>query len=181
MPETATSKNVTVQTVSIDVIKPYWRNAKTGANVDMLAESIRKYGYTSFIVVDKDFTIIAGHSRYKALKKLGYGEIQVNVVDLPEKEVKELRLLDNKISELNEWDEETLAIELREVNSDVILQAFEFELSEDLLSDTLVSAPVTQVELDRAGSSVGQFENNEYQRKDVMCPHCGGEFQIELK
>lgn len=62
--------NVKVEEIDIDLIKPYWRNAKTGSNVDELAESIKKYGYTSYIVVDKDYEIIAGHSRYKALKKL---------------------------------------------------------------------------------------------------------------
>jgi|SRR5690606_39181955 len=105
-----------IQTINIDLIKPYWRNPRKNEKaVAAVKESIRKYGYNQPIVVDKKYTIIVGHTRYKALRELGYTEVPVVVLDLPEKKAKQYRIADNKTAEKADWDQDLLMFELREI------------------------------------------------------------------
>jgi len=95
-------------------IHPYKRNArKNDQAVEAVAESIKQCGYRSPIVVDENNVILCGHTRYKALKKLGWTECNV-VRDeyASDEQKKKYRLLDNKVGEIAEWDNELLKIEL---------------------------------------------------------------------
>ena len=61
-------------------LKPYENNPRINDEaVDDVAESIRQCSYIAPIIVDEDGVILAGHTRYKALKKLGYQECEVVV------------------------------------------------------------------------------------------------------
>jgi DNA-binding PadR family transcriptional regulator len=95
-------------------IHPYPKNPrKNAAAVDAVIESINQCGYIAPIIVDEDGVILAGHTRYKALKKLGKKEIEVIVREgLTEEQKRKYRLLDNKTNELADWDFELLAGEL---------------------------------------------------------------------
>lgn len=95
-------------------LKPYGRNPrKNDKAVDAVAESIREFGFKVPIVADKDGTIIAGHTRFKAAKKLGLETVPVIIADdLTPEQVKAFRLADNRVAELAEWDFELLAEEL---------------------------------------------------------------------
>lgn len=69
-------KNVEVKSMSIDDIKPYENNPRDNDDaVDAVANSIKEFGWQQPIVVDKDMVIIAGHTRYKAAKRLGYTKV----------------------------------------------------------------------------------------------------------
>jgi hypothetical protein len=98
----------------LDCIIPYDKNPrKNDCAVDAVVESIKQCGYCQPIFVDEDNVIIAGHTRYKALKKLGYKECEVIVrTDMTEEQKRKYRLLDNKTNELAEWDLGLLAEEL---------------------------------------------------------------------
>ena len=62
-------------------IKPYENNPRINDDaVDDVAESIRQCSYITPIIVDEDGVILAGHTRYKALLKLGKKECSVMVV-----------------------------------------------------------------------------------------------------
>lgn len=82
-------------------IKPYEKNPrKNDEAVKYVAESIKEFGFKVPIVVDKDMTIVAGHTRYKAAKKLGLNEVPVIVADdLTDEQIKAFRLADNKTGE----------------------------------------------------------------------------------
>ena len=57
-----------LQTIPIKNIRPYPNNPrKNDGAVDAVAESIRQCGYVAPIIVDENMTILAGHTRYKAL------------------------------------------------------------------------------------------------------------------
>lgn len=71
----------------------------------------------------------------------------MNVVDLPEKEVKELRLLDNKIAENNQWDFDLLKVEMLEVGNDMVLSAFADLFDEDFLKSNATVDIVTSEDL----------------------------------
>lgn len=98
----------------LDEIHPYDKNPRRNDGaVDAVSESIRQCGYIAPIIVDENGQILAGHTRYKALKKLGRTEAEVVVKEgLTEEQKKKYRLLDNKTNELAEWDLELLKEEL---------------------------------------------------------------------
>ena len=87
-------------------IKPYGKNPrKNDGAVDAVAESIKQCGYCSPIVVDENYEVLAGHTRLKALKKLGRKECEVVVKEgLTEEQKQKYRILDNKTGEFAEWD-----------------------------------------------------------------------------
>lgn len=103
-----------LKTLKIEEIRPYERNARKNDNaVDAVAKSIEQCTYVAPIVVDENHVILAGHTRWKALKKLGRTECECIVKDgLTEEQKKKYRLLDNKTNELAEWDFDLLAEEL---------------------------------------------------------------------
>lgn len=103
-----------IQNVPLEEITPYSKNPrKNDQAVHAVMESIKQCGYVAPIIVDEDGVILAGHTRYKALKNLGRTEAEVVVKNgLTEDQKRKYRLLDNKTSELAEWDFDLLAEEL---------------------------------------------------------------------
>ena len=109
-------------------VKPYEKNPRRNDSaVDAVAASIQEFGWKQPIVVDKDGIIIAGHTRYKAAKKLGLKDVPVVVADdLTEEQVKAYRLADNKVAEKSEWDFDLLKEEL-DALFDFDMTAFGFD------------------------------------------------------
>lgn len=69
-------------TISLDKIKPYERNPrKNDEAVAAVMESIKQCTYVAPIIVDENNVILAGHTRYKALKKLGKFDGQKSGID----------------------------------------------------------------------------------------------------
>lgn len=99
-------------------LKPYENNPRINDEaVDDVVESIRQCSYIAPIVIDEDGVILAGHTRYKALKKLGYQECEVVVVSaLTDEQKKKYRLYDNKTAEMASWDQKKLSAELCDVD-----------------------------------------------------------------
>lgn len=117
-----------VESRSIKEIKPYEHNPRNNDGaVDAVAASIKEFGWQQPIVVDKDGVIIAGHTRYKAAKKLRLKEVPVVVAEnLTEEQVKAYRLADNKTGELAGWDFSALEEELAAI-SEIDMSAFGFD------------------------------------------------------
>ena len=109
-----------IETRRLSDIKPYPNNPRKNDNaVDGVAESIKQCGYCAPIIVDENGIILAGHTRLKALKKLGWKEAEVVVRDgLSAEQKKKYRLLDNKTGEIALWDTELLQAELVDINFD---------------------------------------------------------------
>lgn len=102
------------ETRKLTDIIPYENNPRINDGaVDAVAESIRQCGYIAPIIVDEDGVILAGHTRHKALQKLGMAEAEVLVkTGLTEEQKRKYRLLDNKTNELAAWDFDKLVQEL---------------------------------------------------------------------
>ncbi len=115
---------MTIETWPIDRPQPYDKNPRLNDDaVEVVAKSIREFGFRQPIVVDDAGVIIIGHTRLKAAKSLGLSEVPVHVArGLSPEQVKALRIADNKTAEIAEWNLELLPIELAE------LQGMDFDL-----------------------------------------------------
>lgn len=102
----------------IDDLIPYEHNAKehNETQIKNLATSLQKYGWQNPILIDKDNVIVAGHGRVLGAKELGQTEVPcIYADDLTEEQVREYRILDNKLNE-SAWIDEELEFELPELD-----------------------------------------------------------------
>ena len=125
--------------IELKKIKQYEKNPrKNDEAVGPVAESIKEFGFKCPIILDKDNVIVAGHTRYKAAKRLKLKEVPCIVADdLTEEQIKAFRLADNKVGEIAEWDFDLLNMELESISFDMssfgfnILNEEEKEIEED--------------------------------------------------
>jgi len=112
-------------------LKPYQNNPRKNAGaVDAVAASIKEFGFRPPIIIKDDGTVINGHTRLKAAKKLGMKEVPcIRVTDLTEEQIKQFRLIDNKTSELSSWDPDLLEGEL--IGMDFSELEFDFDFTGD--------------------------------------------------
>lgn len=118
-----------IQMLKLSDVKPYENNPrKNNEAVKQVAQSIKEFGFKVPVVIDKNNVIIAGHTRYKAAKRLKMKEIPTIIADdLTDEQVKAFRLADNKVAEKAEWDFDLLPLEINNI-VDIDMGAFGFEL-----------------------------------------------------
>ena len=162
------------ETWPIDKLIEYARNPRKNDHaVDRVAAAIREFGFRVPVVAKSDGTVVDGHLRLKAAKKLGLTEVPVVLADdMTDLQIKAFRLSVNKMAELAQWDDELLAIELHELNAadfDMALIGFDAnELSSAMNLDSLI-------EQDAPESSSKEIDPDDY-KMGCMCPKCGFEF-----
>jgi len=103
-----------VKNIAVDKLIPYEFNNKKHdvTQIDRIANSIKEFGFTQPIVIDKDNFVIIGHGRLEASKKLGLDKVPCVQMDkLNATQIKKLRILDNKLNE-SERDMDNLRLEL---------------------------------------------------------------------
>tara|TARA_B100000674_G_scaffold487510_1_gene497926 strand:+ start:2264 stop:3448 length:1185 start_codon:yes stop_codon:yes gene_type:complete len=128
---------------NIDKPIPYINNARkiNQEAVDKVAASLKEFGWQQPIVVDSSNTIIVGHTRLKAARKLGYKEVPVHIAkDLSKNQVKAYRLADNRTGEYTDWDEALLSIEIKELleqNVDLDLTGFKDKEIQTILNNSI--------------------------------------------
>ena len=112
----------------LDELKPYEKNPRKNEDaVEYVANSIKEFGFKVPIIVDENNIIIAGHTRYKASKKLGIKEVPCIIADdLTEEQIKAFRLADNKVSEKAKWDTDLLGMELDSLFDVIDMNKFGF-------------------------------------------------------
>lgn len=112
---------------SLAELSPYENNPRNNDNaVDAVAASIKEFGFKVPIVIDSSGVIVAGHTRFKAAKRLGLANVPCIVADdLSPAQIKAFRLADNKVSELAEWDNSLLYSELEDL-ADFDMESFGF-------------------------------------------------------
>ena len=106
-----------IQEIEIDKIIPYINNPRKNLNVDKVASSIKEFGFQQPIVVDKTNTIVVGHTRYEAAKKLGINKVPVQIADLTDTQAKAYRIADNRLNQDASWDTKLLNIEFNDLLS----------------------------------------------------------------
>ena len=131
-----------IVTKQIKDLKKYDKNAKKHpkSQIDLLVKNIERFGFTTPILIDKNNEIIAGHGRLDALKKLKMETAPCVIIDyLNEEEIKALRLADNKIAEMGEWDNELALNEFKELEKELQeLTGFDFDIYNENDKDDVV-------------------------------------------
>lgn len=162
-----------LQRVNIGLLRPYWRNPRNIEDaVEAVTKSIQEYNYQTPIAVDENYTIVVGHARYRALQRLGYGDIDVVVLDLPPDKIREYRIADNKSAELAEWDDDRLVREVMEINDPEFARTFfsDRELY-DLLGESYHDVvPVDPLEDKFGGHTPGPVDDNRVVTPQVPGP-----------
>lgn len=146
-----TELNLAIERIPIDRVLPYERNARThsDAQIAQIAGSIAEFGFVNPVLVDQRGTIIAGHGRVMAARKLGLTEVPVvRLEHLTDAQRRALTLADNRIAESAGWDEKLLAEELAHLSQeDFKLDVLGFDDSElSNLLDEDADEPTTDAE-----------------------------------
>lgn len=132
---------------NINVLHPYENNPrKNDSAVEAVAASIKEFGFKVPVIIEKNGTIVAGHTRYKAAKKLRMKEIPCIVADdLSDEQIKAFRLADNKVGELAEWDFDLLSDELSGIfNIDMAEFGFDLDIpgeDKEVVEDDFDASP----------------------------------------
>lgn len=102
----------------IDKLIPYARNSRTHSDeqVAQIAASIKEWGFTTAVLVDEDGGLIAGHGRVMAARKLGMKELPVMIATgWTDAQKRAYVIADNKLALNAGWDDEMLALELKDL------------------------------------------------------------------
>lgn len=123
--------------VELSKLKEYENNPRFNDNaIEAVRNSIASFGFKTPIIIDKDFIIVAGHTRKKAAEALGLKTAPCIIADdLTEEQIKAFRLVDNKTAELAEWDTEKLELELLNINIDMSEFRFDKVVFDEFTTD----------------------------------------------
>ena len=157
-----------LESLPLEDIHPYANNPrKNDGAVNAVAESIRQCTYITPIIIDEDHVILAGHTRYKALKALGRTQAECLVCEgLTEEQKKKYRFLDNKTGEKAVWDLMKLETELEGID----LEGFDFFGREEQ------EGSGEKAEWDAEGSVELGTEVFGDEKFRYECPKCGFRF-----
>jgi len=194
-----TSVEVQARELLTQDLSVYAKNARVHpeAQIQSLASAIQRFGFTQPIIVNDKLTILAGHARFEAARRIGLEQIPCRVVSgLSAAEQKAYVIADNKISEESSWDYDMLLDEISSIHG--------LDLDDDLnrlldfsgfIPDTDgetgykpetnpsqgVGLNVTGATIDREQQKLsGQYTDKAQQNLvSVVCPHCDESFTID--
>ena len=113
--------------MSLDDLVPYKDNPRINTTaVDVVAKSIKRFGFNQPILIDQNKVICAGNTRYLAALKLNMKTIPTITKEMTEKEFIAYNVADNKVAEFSFWDEESLNKTMNE------LKDFDISLIDDI-------------------------------------------------
>lgn len=127
------NKELNITYRPIKELKPYKKNAKKHSKeqVEQIANSIKEFGFTQPVIIDKHDCVVAGHGRILGAKKAGLKQVPTVCLDeLTEEQIKAYRLVDNKLNE-SEWDYSLLDEEIEQL-TDIDMDLFGFDEAVDL-------------------------------------------------
>src|SRR5450759_5409653 len=129
---------LTVDEVPIDDLRPDPANPRRIGEdeLDALERSLRQFGFVQPVIARReDHTVIGGHQRLVAARRLGLATVPVTWLDIPVEQARLLGLALNKIS--GSWDDQLLARLLADLGSspdlDLSLAGFDEDEVKDLL------------------------------------------------
>jgi ParB-like nuclease domain len=185
------------ETWPIDELTEYANNPRKNDHaIDKIAEAIRFFGFRIPIIIQSDGTVVDGHLRLKAARKLGMTEIPVVLADdLTDEQVRAFRISVNRMAELADWDADLLSEELRYLQStefDLSLLGFDLSAIKDLTESSFKpnyqpgfsSKEISENDFLNAQDKMNDALVSGYEKKqfiEVECPHCATKMTIEKK
>ncbi len=158
-----------IENIKITELKRYDKNARKhpARQIDLLAQNIQEFGFTTPLLVDADNNVIAGHGRLLALEKLQHIEAPcVRMSDLTKQQVKALRLADNQLASMSDWEMDLVIEELLTIEPYMVeLTGFDAQL---------IDPSFDPVSADEQGNL------DKLDPKLVICPACDHEFDARL-
>jgi DNA modification methylase len=128
----------------IDELKPDPANPRrhTKKQIRKIAGSIKAFGFSVPILVDRDGNVIAGHGRLLAVRQLGCSEVPTLCLDhLSRAQARAFMIADNRLTDISTWDNRVLAQQLKDLSLlglDFSLELTGFEMPEiDLRIESL--------------------------------------------
>lgn len=122
-----------IEKVALGDLNQYPNNPRKG-NVELIAESLEAYGQYKPITVNKrNGQILAGNHTFRAAQKLGWDSIDVVYVDVDDTTAAKIVAMDNRTTDLGDYDKEILADLLKNV-SDLSGTGYTTQEFDDLLA-----------------------------------------------
>ena len=112
------TQTLVIEHVPIDDLRPDSANPRkiSDAELEALTQSLREFGFVQpVIALRSDNTVVGGHQRLVAARKLGMKHVPVVYTDLTLEKARLLNLALNKIS--GSWDDELLARMVADLSS----------------------------------------------------------------
>lgn len=177
-----------IQKVKLSELKEYEHNPRTLSEKKLkhLEESITKFGMAEPLVLNADYTICGGHGRRKILERLNIQEVDCYVPNrsLDEIEFDELNIRLNKNTAgdfnidilSNRFDIEDLTgigFSLRDLGLDT---AIEYKPE---LDPNYAKSIMTNDDIIKAQEKEGERFGLDKPKRQVICPKCFHEFEIE--
>lgn len=146
-----------IEYINVDKLSAYETNSRTHSDdqIKQIADSIKEFGFTNPVLIDQDGTIIAGHGRVQAAKKISMDEVPcIRLSHLSEAQRKAYVIADNKLALNAGWDDELLKSEieaLQMMDFDIDLLGFDAseiqfnELDYSILDDEDVSDKINDM------------------------------------
>ena len=185
-------KQMQIEYIKTDELIPYIKNPKKHPKdqVNLIASSIKEFGFLNPIIIDKDNEIIAGHGRLLAAKKLGLEKVPVlRAEHLTPVQIKAYRIADNKLTELGEWDKDLLRVEVEDLKQsqeiDLELTGFTYEELKELLEEVDASVELDDEEEDEEAEKTPDLPEEPYTKQGdiwILGRHrllCGDSFSKE--
>ena len=122
-----------IEKINISEITEYENNAKLHPReqIEQIKKSIQEFGNNDPIAIDENNVIIEGHGRYKALKELGFDEVEViRLSHMSEEQKRAYILVHNKLTMNSDFDIDILQLELDDIE-DIDMSDFGFEPEDD--------------------------------------------------
>lgn len=163
-----------IKQMDVERLIPYAANSRTHseAQIAQIAASIKEFGWTNPILVDGDDTIIAGHGRLLAARKLGMDKVPTIVIDhLSKAQQRALVIADNQLALNAGWDMGLLKAELEDLRfEDFDLELLGFDDAEltKLLDDALPETKDAEEQLVDAVFEVAVTCKNEEEQERVF-------------
>lgn len=167
-----------IREIATSRLREYENNPRNNdLAVEKVKYSIERFGFLFPVVVDMNYTIVAGHTRVRACREMGIQSVPCIIADeLTEDQINLFRLVDNKTSEYSDWDFEKLKNELALVD-------LTLEENQILLDRFELSAEVFDIEPEQAEIKIPAFNfmgvNEKPKKPTVKTIHAGVDVAVD--
>jgi DNA modification methylase len=131
-----------IEEIPVEDLSVYVNNSRTHSTeqVKQISNSIKEFGFTNPLLIDKNKEIIAGHGRLMAAKQLGLDKVPcIELSNLSEKQKKAYVIADNQLALNAGWNESILSMEIGDLSDndfDISLLGFnDLDLNKYLLKE----------------------------------------------